>query len=78
MIQMWMRDKMAIQHALEMLKSKAINDISKVLKGPVSYCWQEETREEVIISSIENIISALNINIEKTKKKYKNKLPQKV
>jgi len=67
---------MAIQDAISFIKSKAFNDLQYLFEHEVSYCWQEETPDEVRASRAGTIIRRANEEIKKAKEKYRSKVAE--
>jgi len=64
---------MSPQQSILSIKAKAINKLKKVVHPEyiVGYCWQEETRDEVLNSLIGEILHKMDVEISNTKAKYR-------
>ena len=67
---------MALEDALQAERNKALNQIRGIIRGPLDYCWQEETAEEVFREEIERVIENLDRTCKAIKEKDRQKKEQ--
>ena len=69
---------MSIEYSIQLVRNKALHDISKAVYGRVDYCWQEgESADEVRVSTISTILTNLEAEEKRIKEKYTRKLAKK-
>ena len=67
---------MSVEYSIQLVRNKALHDISEAVYGKADYCWQEESADESRVSKISSILSSLEADEKRIKEKYQKRVPE--